>query len=509
MAEERKKKQEEERRRKEELIRQREEEHREKLVYGRDRRAGGASGSGGGSRSRKGNGGSDDDEETGGLVLTREEKRQRRLLADLNKSFPSKKGHGNSTSQAKKAFRAAAAAEFSDPSSSRSHEPRHSQQGGSGSNADSISNLRKQLAAMPPTLVRLGTNKRDVRTIDEVQADLLKKKEAKVIAGEEARKNGFDWFGEQKKLKKAASIPSLSPSPEARASQSPRPRSKERAAPLKVSSSAQPRINGVPERKEPRAKVTIIKPDPVDLLSFSKINKGTPSTSTKSGLSSKSANSHVSHVSSNTTGKPLSSSASHRKRARSDSLSDSDESMSDDDSPPPTKRRTAGSSTRNDIGSEIWKLFGKDRNRYIQNDVFSDDDDDMEADAEALRREEARRCVRWIISVIRSSYNCRAHLARELPRRKMRLPLRRRSATRKRSAGREKKRNGGVIDLLQSRRRRGGLGAGTQVFGLYRSLLLHGYTTRLDRFASPFLSFLFEQRYTRNAFVHNTIYMHA
>ncbi|KAL5485843.1 hypothetical protein ACEPAI_6885 [Sanghuangporus weigelae] len=387
-AEERKQKQEEDRRRKEELIRQREEEQRRNLVYGKDRRAGGSSG--GGARSRKGHGGSDDDgEDVGGLVLTREEKRQRKLLSDLNKSFPSaRKGHSSPTSQIlKRSYRAGAATNLSE-SSSRS-QPRHPQQGGSGSNAESLSNIRKKLAAMPPTLMRLGTTKRDVRTIDEIVTDLQKKKEVKVIDGEEARKNGFDWFGEQKKMKKAAPVPSLSPSPETRASQSPRPRSKERVASLKSSASTQPRINGAgahtSERKEPRTKVTIVKPDPVDLLSFSKINKGNNSTSTKSTVSSKSATSHVSHVSSNT-GKQLSS--AYRKRARSDSFSD--DSLSDDGSPPPVKRRPARSSTRNDISSEIWKLFGKDRSQYIQNDVFSDEDDDMEADAEALRREEMR-----------------------------------------------------------------------------------------------------------------------
>lgn len=52
---------------------------------------------------------------------------------------------------------------------------------------------------MPPALMKLGAAKRDQRTIDEIVADLHKKKEAKVIEGDEARRNG-DWFGEQKKL---------------------------------------------------------------------------------------------------------------------------------------------------------------------------------------------------------------------------------------------------------------------------------------------------------------------
>lgn len=45
-----------------------------------------------------------------------------------------------------------------------------------------------------------------------------------------------------------------------------------------------------------------------------------------------------------------------------------------------------------DISQEIWKMFGKDRHSYVSRDVFSDDED-MEADATALEREEKMRCV--------------------------------------------------------------------------------------------------------------------
>lgn len=42
-----------------------------------------------------------------------------------------------------------------------------------------------------------------------------------------------------------------------------------------------------------------------------------------------------------------------------------------------------------DISSQIWKLFGKDKDDYMRRDVFSDDED-MEADAHDLEREEMR-----------------------------------------------------------------------------------------------------------------------
>lgn len=72
-----------------------------------------------------------------------------------------------------------------------------------------------------------------------------------------------------------------------------------------------------------------------------------------------------------------------KKRQRSPSLSEE----SDSDHLPPT-RRQAGSGYSN----AIWQMFGKDRDRYVNRDVFSDDED-MEADASALEREELRRYI--------------------------------------------------------------------------------------------------------------------
>jgi len=73
-----------------------------------------------------------------------------------------------------------------------------------------------------------------------------------------------------------------------------------------------------------------------------------------------------------TNGKPL------KKRPRSISRSES----------PPPKRR-AVSTDRGDpnISEQIWELFGKKRDSYVNRDVFSDDED-MEADALVLEREE-------------------------------------------------------------------------------------------------------------------------
>lgn len=77
-----------------------------------------------------------------------------------------------------------------------------------------------------------------------------------------------------------------------------------------------------------------------------------------------------------------------RKRQRSDSLSDS---------PPPSKRRPQAAPASNSISAEIWKLFGKDRNAYVARDVYSDDED-MEAGADEVEREEKYRFVYMHIS---------------------------------------------------------------------------------------------------------------
>ncbi|KAL0948633.1 hypothetical protein HGRIS_010440 [Hohenbuehelia grisea] len=69
-----------------------------------------------------------------------------------------------------------------------------------------------------------------------------------------------------------------------------------------------------------------------------------------------------------------------RKRQRSESFSDSP-------SPPPSKKRSTTPSEGANYRDEIWKLFGKSRDRYVARDVFSDDEE-MEAGASDLEKEE-------------------------------------------------------------------------------------------------------------------------
>lgn len=81
--------------------------------------------------------------------------------------------------------------------------------------------------------------------------------------------------------------------------------------------------------------------------------------------------------------RPSTGSVPSRKRPRSLTRSES----------PPPKRRA--DSPADAIRSEIWKLFGKDRTTYVARDIDSDDDD-MEADASVLMKEELRRSARFI-----------------------------------------------------------------------------------------------------------------
>lgn len=420
-AEERQRRQEEERARKEAVLARREEQLRLNLIYGKDKRSAlGSSSGGAGSRGRKGKSGDDDGDENeiGSSVLTREEKRMRRLNNDLNRSFTSKRKDVpySSVNSPRR------------PGAGRSsgHDVIEAQKGGqtSGSAADdalSRQSLRKQLASMPQQLIKLNTVKRDTRTIDEIMNDLQRAKDQRVIAGDDAR--GFkDWFAskekekekekEREKERKETAIPVLAnTSKKARSwSRSPsedphvvdtgrRAKSAVRSLETGATSSGHstPSVSKPPERKEPRTKVTIIKPEPrgsIDFQKTSRVYPEAPKPSTNLTSKQQAVRPTTSLADRSNTSRPT-----KRKRSYSpESLYDSD-NLDDDDRYDDYGARGRGRSSsraarpKNDISSEIWRLFGKDRDRYVQNDVYSDEDDDMEVDADALRREELRRCV--------------------------------------------------------------------------------------------------------------------
>lgn len=122
--------------------------------------------------------------------LTREEKRERKLQADINRSFHTAK-RSTLTGGYLKAGRRLPGGAVDVATGSQSAE--------SGSVTKSV---KERIAAMPNTLTKLNTVKRDTRTIDEILQDRAKARDLKVLDGDEAREFS-DWFGTSRKKESA------------------------------------------------------------------------------------------------------------------------------------------------------------------------------------------------------------------------------------------------------------------------------------------------------------------
>lgn len=346
------------------------------------------------------------DDEAGGSALTREEKRRMRLQRELNygaSSFKRATGGYRKTGR-----RLAGGAVDVDATTASS----------SGANT-SYRSVKERLAHEPPGLIRLNVNKRDTRTIDEILQDRAKAKSSKTLAGDDA-KAFDDWFGKSKP-KASSTAPPSSPS-SIFSSRSPSPVQAARSEGSKAVSRASKSLSGTPPVISQSSAAS--KPA-LGGLSFSR-NTATPAskgsgitvksvggkpaadkTSAHGAASSRPANGKFvtkgnavsSRVASSSSAarpsfngsKQVGSSAklggtagSFKKRPRSPSYSPS---------PPPAKRRSAPpGGGGNSISTEIWKIFGKDRNAYVARDVYSDDED-MEAGARDLESEELYRLV--------------------------------------------------------------------------------------------------------------------
>ncbi|TFY52606.1 hypothetical protein EVJ58_g9914, partial [Rhodofomes roseus] len=244
---------------------------------------------------------------------------------------------------------------------------------GAQSDGKSTMSVRQRLAQAPATLIKLNVNKRDTRTIDEILQDRAKAK-AKTLEGEEA-KDFKDWFGKAKETKVVSQVGSTSTS---RANTPAGGSSQKTALQRTQSGSASPAAK-TPNPPRPSSSTTMPKSSSVQRPAPSRPlpTKSIPSTSSRTPV----ASSRVTATTSSKLAAPVSKPVP-RKRQRSLSSS-----SSRSPSPPPAKKR--GTSSGNDISSEIWKLFGKDRSRYVAADVMSDDED-MEAGASDLEREELR-----------------------------------------------------------------------------------------------------------------------
>lgn len=278
---------------------------------------------------------SDDDEGDAGPALTREEKRERRLQIQFSQNPTRRSGYSAGTSRAGRRL----------PGGALNATAHRSQEGGGSANGGS--SVRERLAAMPNTLTKLNTVKRDTRSIDEILRDRAKARENKTLEGEEAREFN-NWFGT--KSKAATTTKTSSPSsPTASGASTPSllPQRSDTIPPAsKKSSSPRPTVSS----KFPR-------PAPLGNKITAGLSAHTPT-----------------------------------KRARSpQSIYDGSESDSEYDRRP--SKRASGASSG--IQDEIWKIFGRDRSKYMSRTVMSDDED-MEADMTALEREELARYVPFI-----------------------------------------------------------------------------------------------------------------
>lgn len=390
----------------------REEEQRNSLRYGQ-KRSGGGSGGKADYPSKPGRR-YDSDDESGG-ALTREEKRKRRLESELRYGMGSYRkgiqawGHKKSSNRLP-----GGVIDVTNDG------------GGSGNNSSSSSrnfgSIKARITSEPNMLIRLNTKKRDTRTIDEITRDIAKSKgrEGKVTLEGDQAKVFSDWFGSSGSKGELSQTttqsqpvsageesifgsPASSPEPElgpssyspkkqlastgynTSASKSATPpvqpkASTSAAAASKAASSNQPRPT--PTRGSSLSVKAIGKPTPPGFIPKASSSSSRPQPKPLPAFNKKSA---TNNTASSSAKSPAASSAA-RKRPRSPSYS-----ISPSPSPPPSKRRSvaggSSSAPKNDISAAIWQMFGKDRNKYMSREVYSDDED-MEADASALEREE-------------------------------------------------------------------------------------------------------------------------
>ena len=306
----------------------------------------------------------DDDDGPSGLALTREELRERKHQAGLQKSFKTGKRSTTTGGHSRRGNKFAGGV-------------LNIKASGSSADLSAGQSVKERLTSLPMTLKVLGGGKKDTRSELEILSDSKKKRSGQVLEGDEAR--NFDGYftltkKEKARLKQAQTVASAttsgtdsSGSSELRhlimiffvgigsGEGSP-------STSLRESSSSKPPPATSVTSKQSHATSAHPRGTSKQVLS------STPSTSKATIPKTSQTNS--------TTPRATSTAHNRPKRHRSPSLSES---------PPPKKRHIDSN-----ISSTIWKMFGKDRQQYTSQNVFSDDED-MEADATVLEREEAYR----------------------------------------------------------------------------------------------------------------------
>ncbi|KAG9009093.1 hypothetical protein FRB94_012489 [Tulasnella sp. JGI-2019a] len=239
--------------------------------------------------------------------------------------------------------------------------------------SNGLSARARMSAQFAPTLMKLNTEKRDLRTIEEITRDLQRNKlgggaeKEEVLNGDKAQ--GFvDWFSKKEKEKpKPISAEGQKQSVDNAG------RSSKTAPPNGSSSAAK---TSAPQRSATSASQSYPSSSTATKPVAKKVSAG-PSRPTGSASTSKVG--------------PLPTSA-NRKRPREHSASYDSDMLDDDESSeedrPWAKRRAHGEGLNESARDMIWKLMGKDRSRYAAVDVNSDDD--MEVSAVDLWKEDKR-----------------------------------------------------------------------------------------------------------------------
>lgn len=374
---------------KERELARKEEEQRNALLHGPSKK-GRTDGNGYPAKDRKGKGavggggGSSDDEEPSGVnALTREEKRKRKFELELQRSVRAARKSTSSSGRAGRRLPGGAV------DITTTKDAIATAVGG----VTGLS-IREQFAAESFKLIRLNENKRDTRTIEEIIADRQKAKQAKVLSGEDAREFN-DWFGKAKKdTPKKDSV-----QPSASTTRDNTPRSQTPNAPTPTMRSANRSVSPTGKPSAPSRTSSVPRTTSSKLTGTSSAKPIANTTSTPARPPARPLAGGTSSASGSrltVTSKP---SASSLKTTTSTKSIPKKRNRSSESLSPPPKRRTpagASSSRSTALSAEIWKLFGKDRDRYVERDVFSDEED-MEAGASDLEREEMQRSENCLI----------------------------------------------------------------------------------------------------------------
>jgi len=261
---------------------------------------------------------------------------------------------------------------------SRLNNGRSNHSSNSNSSADSQLSARARITASVHQLTALNTEKRDMRSIDDIQRDIENrgrgsgKEVPKVISGTDAASFG-DWFGKSKKEKEKEREEEAKRRKPQENERSSAERERERARKSLPGSSASKtgpsKSSPLHRSSKPQASTSSAKPNSLSRPlppSKTPTSSRLPSNATRPG------------------------SAAPKKRSRSRSPSYDSFTESEDDRRPAKRRSEGGGGEGSALKDQIWAMFGRNRKRDLEKDVQSDEDEDMEACGEDLWREELR-----------------------------------------------------------------------------------------------------------------------